>query len=74
VHIQKYKAISKLLENSARSSLLFKGKFTNLINRLVIAFKTIYLESKSSTSLEVFTLLYKAIDLDNILVSENTQN
>ena len=74
VHIQKYKAISELLENNIRSSLSFEEKFTDSINRLVVAFKAVYLEPESSTSLKVPTLLYKAIDLDNILASENTQD
>jgi len=74
VHIQKYKAVSELLENSARSSLSFKEKFTDSINRLIIAFKAIYLEPESSTSLKVLTPPYKAIDLDDTLASENAQN
>ena len=74
MHIQKYKAILELFENSTRLSLLFGEKFTDSINRLVIIFKTIYLKSESSTFLEIFTLLYKTIDLNNTLASENAQN
>jgi len=74
VHIQKCKAVSELLESSIRSSLLFGGKFTDLINRLVIAFKAVYLEPESSTSLGVPTPPYEAIDLDDALASEDAQD
>ena len=74
MHIQKYKAVLKLFESNIKSSLLFKEKFTDSINRLIIAFKTVYLKSESSTFLEIFTLLYKTIDLDNILASKNAQD
>ena len=74
MYIQKYKAISELFENSIRSSLLFKKKFTDLINQLVVAFKAVYLEPESLTFLKVSTLLYKTIDFDNILAFKNAQN
>ena len=72
MYIQKCKAISELFKNSAKLSLLFKEKFTDSINRLVIIFKAVYLKPKSSTFLEVLTSLYKAIDFNNALASEDT--